>query len=130
VEKISDLTERECWELLAMASMGRMALSAMALPIIVPVQYYVDRKTLAICLGPHEIQPDSVDGTIVALSVDEIHEVSGSGWAVHVQGALRTPQTDVPPRDCGQPAAGQVVHLEAGTIAGYGFKLCPFTPGF
>lgn len=130
MEKLSDLTERECWELLALASVGRMALSDKALPIIVPVQYYLDRQTLAICLGHHEIEAASVDGTVVALSVDEIHGSLGSGWAVQVQGALRTPRTGAPPRDCGQPAAGQVVHLDPSTMAGRRVKLCPFVHGF
>jgi len=33
------LSERECWRLLAMVSVGRLALSVRALPVIVPVQY-------------------------------------------------------------------------------------------
>jgi nitroimidazol reductase NimA-like FMN-containing flavoprotein (pyridoxamine 5'-phosphate oxidase superfamily) len=33
------LSERECWELLATASVGRLALSVRALPVILPVQY-------------------------------------------------------------------------------------------
>jgi hypothetical protein len=34
------LQRRECWELLATASVGRLALSVSALPLIVPVQFY------------------------------------------------------------------------------------------
>jgi len=44
------LTERECWELLAMASVGRLALSVRALPVILPVQYYLSDHRLAVCL--------------------------------------------------------------------------------
>jgi nitroimidazol reductase NimA-like FMN-containing flavoprotein (pyridoxamine 5'-phosphate oxidase superfamily) len=45
------LSERECWGLLATASVGRLALSVRALPVIVPVQYYLDGRRLAVCRG-------------------------------------------------------------------------------
>lgn len=45
------LSERECWELLATVSVGRLALSVRALPVILPVQYYLDGRRLAVCLG-------------------------------------------------------------------------------
>jgi hypothetical protein len=38
------LSERECWELLATVSVGRLALSVRALPVILPVQYYLDGR--------------------------------------------------------------------------------------
>ena len=34
-----------------MASVGRLALSVRALPVIVPVQYYLDGRRLAVCRG-------------------------------------------------------------------------------
>ena len=40
------LSERECWELLATVSVGRLALSIRALPLILPVQYYLDGRRL------------------------------------------------------------------------------------
>jgi len=43
------IPEPECWELLASTSVGRIALSIGALPAILPVQYYLDGQTLAVC---------------------------------------------------------------------------------
>ena len=46
-----DLSRAECWELLASASVGRLALSIRALPLILPVRYAVDDASVAISLG-------------------------------------------------------------------------------
>ena len=62
------LSERECWELLATASVGRMALSVRALPVIVPVQYHLDGHRLAVCLGHHSLPEQALDATIIALA--------------------------------------------------------------
>jgi nitroimidazol reductase NimA-like FMN-containing flavoprotein (pyridoxamine 5'-phosphate oxidase superfamily) len=45
----------ECWALLATASVGRIALSVRALPVILPVHYYLDGRRLMTCLGDHQI---------------------------------------------------------------------------
>ena len=45
------IPESRCWELLATISVGRLALSVRALPQILPVQYYLDGRSLAVCLG-------------------------------------------------------------------------------
>ena len=45
------IPENRCWELLTTVSVGRLALSVRALPVILPVQYYLDGRRLAICLG-------------------------------------------------------------------------------
>jgi nitroimidazol reductase NimA-like FMN-containing flavoprotein (pyridoxamine 5'-phosphate oxidase superfamily) len=39
MERHRELDAEECWELLALASVGRIALSVKALPTILPVQY-------------------------------------------------------------------------------------------
>ena len=130
MEVPSDLVERDCWELLALASVGRLALSVNALPAILPVQYYLDGPTVTICLGEHELPVTSVDGTVVAFAADSLDSSPRSGWTVQVQGVLRVPMPDGVPRDCGQPAAGRLVHLESATVSGHRFNLCPFIDGF
>jgi nitroimidazol reductase NimA-like FMN-containing flavoprotein (pyridoxamine 5'-phosphate oxidase superfamily) len=79
------LSARECWELLATVSVGRLALSVRALPVIVPVQYYLDGRRLAVCLGHHELPERSLDVTINAFAADSIDPVTRSGWSVQVQ---------------------------------------------
>ena len=50
----------QCWELLATASVGCLALSIRALPVIFPVRYYLDGRRLVVCLGHHEIPERSL----------------------------------------------------------------------
>jgi hypothetical protein len=120
------LPERECWRLLAMVSVGRLALSVRALPVIVPVQYYLDGRRLAVCLGHHELPERSLDETVIAFAADSIDPAARSGWSVQVQGRSVIPRGLRIGTDCGWPAAAQVVEIEPGTISGHRVHLCPF----
>jgi hypothetical protein len=119
------IPQEECWELLAGASVGRVALSIHALPAILPVQYYLDGRKLAVCLGHRELPERSLTA-VVAFAADAIDPISRSGWSIQVQGQSSIPR--LPPADtgCGWPAAGQIVQIEPGTISGYRIHLCPF----
>jgi len=113
------LSERECWELLATVSVGRLALSVRALPVILPVQYYLNGRRLAVCLGHHD--------TIIAFAADSIDRVTRSGWSVQVQGRSVIADGLRIDTDCGWPAApAQVVEIEPGRISGHRMHLCPF----
>jgi hypothetical protein len=116
----------ECWELVRTASVGRLVLSLHALPAILPVQYYVDGDEIAICLGHYVIPEQSVNDAIVAFGVDAIDPTSRAGWTVQVRGIVRCPHTIGVPTDCGQPSAGQIVHLEPQILEGQRVQLCPF----
>jgi hypothetical protein len=121
------LSERECWELLATASVGRLALSVRALPVILPVQYYLDGRRLAVCLGHRELPKRALDETIIAFAADAIDPVTRAGWSVQVQGRSVIPRGLRIDTDCGWPAAAaQVVEIEPGTISGHWTHLCPF----
>jgi hypothetical protein len=120
------IPEDRCWELLATASVGRLALSVRALPVILPVQYYLNGRRLVVCVGHHPIPEQSLDKVIIAFAADTIDSVTRSGWSVQVQGRsviLRRLGVDAA---CGRPAAGQVVQIEPGIIAGHRMHLCPF----
>jgi Pyridoxamine 5'-phosphate oxidase len=119
------IPEAECWELLAGVSLGRVALSLHALPVILPVQYYLDGHTLAVCLGHREIPEQSLD-TIVAFAADAIDPVARSGWTVQIQGRSTIPRQLGVALSCGWPPAGQVVCIKPGTVTGYWIRLCPF----
>jgi hypothetical protein len=120
------LSAPECWRLLATASVGRLALSVRALPVIVPVQYYLDGRRLAVCLGHHELPERSLDDTVIAFAADSIDPVARSGWLVQVQGRSVIPRGLRIETDCGWPAVAQVVEIEPGTISGHRMHLCPF----
>ena len=116
----------QCWELLATASVGRLALSVRALPVILPVQYYVDGRRLAVCLGHHEIPKRSLNETIIAFAADAIDPLTRSGWSVQVQGLSVIPRRLGMDTACGHTTAGQVVQIEAGIISGHRMRPCPF----
>ena len=80
------IPSQRCWELLVTASVGRLALSVQALPVILPVQYYVRGHRLAVCLGHHSIPARSLNEAIIAFGADAIDPATRSGWSVQIQG--------------------------------------------
>jgi Pyridoxamine 5'-phosphate oxidase len=122
-----DLSEQECWELLATASVGQLALSVRALPVIVPVRYYLDGRRLAVCLGHHGLPERALDETVIAFAANSIDPATRSGWSVQVQGRSVIPRWLRIDTDCGRPASkAQVVGIEPGRISGQRTHLCPF----
>ena len=113
------IPEYRCWQLLATASVGRLALSVRALPVILPVQYHLDGRSLLVCLGHHQIPERSLNQTIIAFTADAIDPATRSGWSVQVQGQSAIPQRLDVDTACGQPAAGQLVQIRSGTITGH-----------
>lgn len=106
------IPEWECWQLLASVSVGRVALPVKALPAILPVQYYLAGRALAVCLGHRELPQSSLDGAMVAFNADAIDPVTRSGWSVQVQGRsvlTRQPELEA---ECSWPTTGQVVRIE------------------
>jgi hypothetical protein len=58
------ISEEECWDPLAGASAARLALSVRALPVFLPVQYYLDERKLAVCLGHRQLPGPSLNAVI------------------------------------------------------------------
>ena len=101
-------------------------MSVRALPVILPVQYYLDGRRLLICLGYHQIPERSLNQTIIAFAADAIDPATRSGWSVQVQGRSVIPRRLGVDTACGQPTAGQIVQIEPGIISGHRVHLCPF----
>jgi Pyridoxamine 5'-phosphate oxidase len=120
------IPEYRCWQLLATTSVGRLALSVRALPVILPVQYHLDGRSLVVCLGHHQIPERSLNQTIIAFAADAIDPATRGGWSVHVQGPSAIPQRLAVDTTCGQPAAGQIVRIHPGIITGHRVHLRPF----
>jgi len=120
------ISEGRCWELLAATSVGRLALSVRALPVILPVQYCLDGHWIAACLGHHQIPERSLHQAIIVFTADAIDPVTRSGWFVQVQGRSVIPQRPGPDTGCGWPTRGQIVQIEPGIISGHRVQLCPF----
>lgn len=120
------ISEQECWNLLATASVGRLALSVRALPMILPVQYYLDNRTIAVCLGHRELPERSLHEAIIAFAADSIDPGTRAGWSVGIQGRSVIAREVGFDTACGRPTAGQVVRIEPATITGIRVHLCPF----
>jgi len=80
------LDQAECLRLLALATLGRVAVSTKALPMVMPVSYrlvneqivFRTRRDTHLGLGTHN--------SVVAFEVDDIHPTDHSGWSVMVTG--------------------------------------------
>jgi len=124
----AELTSAECWELLARSSVGRLALSIRALPIILPVRYVVDDASVAISLGRFGMPAATVHDSVVAFAVDHIDEVEDQGWIVQMQGRARLALPGSAPVGPGPVDTGQLVRLVPGTVSGHRFSLGTGTP--
>jgi hypothetical protein len=119
------ISDQECWNLLATASVGRLAVSVRALPMILPVQYYLDNHDITACLGHHELPERSLNEAIVAFAADSIDPRTRAGWSVEIQGRSVMPKVRFDTA-CGRPGAAQVVRIEPATMTGHWVQLCPF----
>lgn len=114
------MTADECRRLLAGRDIGRVAISAGALPIVLPVQYrVVDGRLLLRTPGHHEVG-DSIDGQVVGFEADDIDLVHGVGWCVSVTGAVQVvhgSSMDTPTHRWFSD--GMVLALDTDVIAGH-----------
>ena len=120
------LTPAACWELLATATVGRIALSVRALPAIVPVRYLVDEPAVAINLGRPGLPEATVHDAVVAFAVDAIDVETASGWMVQMQGWTKIAPFSGP-GDPGPSTGDQVLRLVPAMVTGHRFTLEPFT---
>ena len=79
----------ECLRLLATQTLGRIALSTGALPVVFPVNFAVIDDRIVIRTAHGTSLARSARDSVVAFEVDEIDVSSGDGWSVMVQGFAR-----------------------------------------
>ena len=91
-----ELTEGECWRLLASASIGRIVFTQRAMPAIRPVNHVVDGRTIvirthlgaAIAARASDGRPES-HGSVVCYEADDLDPARRTGWSVIVTGMAR-----------------------------------------
>ncbi len=83
---IETVAEAECWHLLSMTTVGRLAVSIRNRPDIFPVNYVVDDKTLVINTAPGTKLAAAVLGRAVAFEVDGLDPITQTGWSVVLKG--------------------------------------------
>lgn len=79
------LTEPECWELLGTQGIGRIGLPGSSSPVVLPVNYVVDARTVAYRTAPAGAAAPE-EGAPVSFEVDHIDEHRHQGWSVLVLG--------------------------------------------
>ena len=81
-----ELTKGECFELLAGEHLGRMALVDDLGPIVLPVNFVLDRHTVVFRTGEGTKLDAASRGPRVAFEVDGTDTLTRSGWSVVVRG--------------------------------------------
>jgi nitroimidazol reductase NimA-like FMN-containing flavoprotein (pyridoxamine 5'-phosphate oxidase superfamily) len=81
-EGLELLDEDVCFELLAQAEVGRLALSIGALPAVFPVNYVLDDGSVVFRTAPGTKLTAAINGAVVAFEVDEFQSQLRSGWSV------------------------------------------------
>ncbi len=86
-----DLTDDECWQLLATVPLGRVVFTQHALPAIRPVNHRIDGETIIIRShdGAAIVKHAGDDGAVVCYEADELDPVRHTGWSVIATGMAR-----------------------------------------
>jgi uncharacterized protein len=79
-----------CHEKLRKGTIGRLAVSLNALPVVVPVNFAVDGNWIVIRTTPWEKIAAVADKAVVAFEIDEFDTDQDKGWSVLVQGRARS----------------------------------------
>lgn len=91
---VRKLLPAECRRLIAPGGVGRIAFSAVAGPMVLPVDFSVVAGTIVLWTGAGTVISAHSDDT-VAFEVDHVDEALGQGWSVLVRGqAHRVIQPD------------------------------------
>ena len=80
------LTPEECWALLGASGVGRIAVSIVGVPRIIPVNYSVAGDVIYFRTAPGTIL-NNVTLQKVAFEADAVDPASRSGWSVCVVGS-------------------------------------------
>jgi nitroimidazol reductase NimA-like FMN-containing flavoprotein (pyridoxamine 5'-phosphate oxidase superfamily) len=81
-----ELTRSECFELLSRQSLGRLAFVDDLGPIVVPVNYLLDRHMVVIRTDEGAKLDAATRGVKVAFEIDWADDGGRSGWSVLVRG--------------------------------------------
>jgi nitroimidazol reductase NimA-like FMN-containing flavoprotein (pyridoxamine 5'-phosphate oxidase superfamily) len=85
---LDELTPAECWELLATQPVGRVAVIVGHYPLVFPVNYAVDDRSIVYRTGAGT-KLHSIHRSNVTFEVDEIDTVHRTGWSVMVKGVAQ-----------------------------------------
>ncbi|MFD8703436.1 helix-turn-helix domain-containing protein [Kitasatospora sp. NPDC059648] len=79
------LTGPQCWELLGTRGVGRIGLPGRAAPVVLPVNYAVDARTIVYRTSPRGAAAPA-EGSPASFQVDHIDDHRSQGWSVLILG--------------------------------------------
>ena len=80
------LARDECLRLMATATLGRIGVTAEALPAVLPVNFCLAQERILIRTGIGTKLDAAVRNAVVAFEVDDFEPVGHTGWSVMVTG--------------------------------------------
>jgi nitroimidazol reductase NimA-like FMN-containing flavoprotein (pyridoxamine 5'-phosphate oxidase superfamily) len=83
---LRELSEAECRELLASHEVGRVAYCDDLGPVVLPVNYVVDKGTVLLQVSPHSTLARNLRSGRASFEIDEFDDYNESGWSVLVRG--------------------------------------------
>ncbi|MGW1148097.1 helix-turn-helix domain-containing protein [Streptomyces sp. NPDC002454] len=90
---LARLSERECWERLGTHGVGRLGLRGDQTPVILPVNFLVDGRSIVYRTEPGS--PAAVEsGAPLSFEADHLDDVRSRGWSILVTGVAES-VTDV-----------------------------------
>lgn len=87
-DRWQQLSEAECWRLLAERHLGRLAITDAHGPMVFPVNYAVYDDAVVFRTNPGSRLDATAGGAPVAFEVDAVDEGSRTGWSVIVRGRV------------------------------------------
>ena len=86
--QVTELTRAECFELLASAPLGRVAVADDRGPVVFPVNFVLDRHTVVFRTETGTKLDAASRGSRVCFEVDGADPAAGTGWSVLVRGDI------------------------------------------
>jgi nitroimidazol reductase NimA-like FMN-containing flavoprotein (pyridoxamine 5'-phosphate oxidase superfamily) len=131
------LTKSECFEHLSQVSLGRIATSIDALPVILPVHFVLSDESVLFPAVTGSILDAATTGTVIAFQADAQEALSADFWSVLIQG-IASSVSDGPGHAQGrvtplepQPDVQRKLHMvriEASIVSGRRFRLAGERP--
>jgi len=80
------ISDEGCRDLLAAGRVGRVAVTADALPVIAPVNYVVDGSSIVFRTKRDGMLARACNDAVIAFEIDELASDGSGGWSVNVVG--------------------------------------------
>src|SRR4051795_12665984 len=80
------ISDEGCRDLLAAGRVGRVAVTADALPVIAPVNYVVDGSSIVFRTKRDGMLARACDEAVIAFEIDDVDPDGSGGWSVNVVG--------------------------------------------